>query len=270
MLGLYVDECVHGSVMCLGGIIVDSRYRRGLVQRFETLKEKVSYGSRILPLKWSLGDNDVDEREAKKLLKRSLGDRWLSEVRTRVVEFLGRENILLISVGMQAVQRGAKDPIVFYERGIRFLLQRLCFVIKERKSKHNYLVLDTPPREKARQAYEVYQQAYWRGFTFSNRRLAPLMESSVDCLYCSSSRHSPTLQLADFWAGLVGTWSKNCLDKPSSLPYYERLMKAVFSNIYGQGHDKFGYGLVFVPGDSKLRSQTYKSFLECCRAGSPT
>lgn len=261
MIGLYVDECVHGPVMCLGGMIVDGRRVQGLVRRFQEFKESVGYGSRLLPLKWSLGDNDPDETQAKRMLKRHLGNGWLGEIRSRAIEFLSRQNVLLVATVLEATQPVSADPVVFYERGIRFLLQRLYFVVNEAGSQHNYVVVDCPPREKERKAYQVYEEAYWLGFTFYNRRLRPLKENSADCLYSSSSKYSPTLQLADFWAGLVGTWAKKCLDEPSALPRYERLMGSVFPKVYGEGQRKLGYGLVFVPKGGRLKARAQTSFL---------
>lgn len=262
MVGLYVDECVHGRVMCLGGLIVEGPRVRPLVLAFQRLKERSGYPN-PLPLKWSLGQNDPDEVRAKEALKRKLGAGWLNEIRGRVLRFLSRRDVLLVAVVLEAVQGGNSDPIIYYERGIRFLLQRLCFIIKERKSKRNYVVLDSPPRDKARRAYKVYQDAYWAGFTFPNRVLAPLCLSCADCLYCSSSKFGPILQLADFWSGLVGTWAKKCLDEPRALPYYETLIRMMLPRIYGRELGKFGYGLVFLPKTGKLKSRAYASFLRC-------
>jgi hypothetical protein len=146
---MYIDECVHGPIMCLGGVIVDSRSIKSLVGRFQRLKERVGYGAEMLPLKWSLGDNDDAEAKAKAVLRRKLGDGWLGKTRDLVLEFLSRRKVLLVASVLQATQGDVRDPIVYYEKGIRFLLQRLCFIVKREKSKQNYVVLDTPPRDKS-------------------------------------------------------------------------------------------------------------------------
>lgn len=163
-------------------------------------------------IKWNLKDEDCQNPRIHKLLNHT------NEIRTDIFSIIDKVPIrLIMSLAWKGKPKYRENA---WKWAFMNIMQRICIILERKKmtEKKNdiypYLdvVFDLFPGGKPSEFYfEVYQNAYSRGYNFPKNILRPLKNfKACPCLLVTSSRYSQALQLADFFIGATSEFFEWC------------------------------------------------------------
>ncbi len=176
-------------------------------------------------------------------------------------------NAVPIEIIMSHVWMGApSNKVSAWKWSFENILQRLCIILDRKVAElehlSNYPFMDIvfdwlPARGPLKGYFDVYRDAYVRGFRFARNSLPALRQFKVcPCLLATSSCHSLALQLTDFLLGATGEFFSWVYEEGE-----ESNVRAYFSPFFSTFHrdetgEMVGPGLVVkAPSREKVRSK---------------
>lgn len=241
----FLDEHDSPESMIVGGYYVPKRFLPEIDDHMISVKKNFNL-TESDPIKWNLRDNAC--QNAGKLIK----EKKVDDLRLQVFSIINKVPIKII---MSQVWKGKPENLEeAWKWAFIDVLQRLSIDLDRKKAELNtldyYPFLDVvfdwfPGKDKLDNYFNVYQQAYFNGYTFEDNVLKPLCEfKACPCLLVTSVRYSHALQLADFFLGATSYFFKWCYKNQK-----KQNVQNFFSYFYnafrrGENDKVLGYGLI--------------------------
>ena len=241
----FLDERDSPDSMIVGGYYIPKKDLEAIDDHMIKVKHKFNL-TESDPIKWNLKDNAC--LNARKLIR----DKKVDDLRLRVFSIIEKIPVIII---MSQVWKGKPENLEdAWKWAFIDILQRLSIDIErkqaELKSLDYYPFLDIvfdwfPGGDKLDNYFNVYQQAYFNGYSFEGNELKPFHDfKACPCLLITSARYSHALQLADFFLGATTdffTWCYKGYRKQSVEKFFSYFYKTFRT---GDKNEVLGCGLI--------------------------
>jgi len=216
----FLDESCSERVFSLGGVLLEQDDFPIIQEDWLNLKKDWNLSENDF-IKWSLGEKGK-EKKIKKIIKKTFQDErdWLSTFRSKVLEKISSFNVILLASLHQDVRPKQKinkeSTVDFYIEAFKFVLQRIWWDLKDDGVISNiFVILDSPPYSKknTKELCNVYQNAYFNGFSFENSPIPPLKDYNFfESPLITKCDFSSFIQIADFCVGPIRERGKDLLN----------------------------------------------------------
>jgi hypothetical protein len=157
-----------------------------------------------------------------------------------------------------------------YKWAFRNVLQRLSITMERQVQKRMgvwYPALDVvvdwfPQPNKCREYFQIYDEAFRKGYTFEKNRIKPLSSwGACPCLLVTSCQFSPALQLVDYCVGAMGDLLRWAYRHDTDGRRLADQIKPVTGRLLADGQKVIGYGLV-LPTKGQARAKVGSALKE--------
>jgi len=278
MLSLWVDESEKGSLLAVGGVLVEWDAVLGIQQWHEM---KVGLGlDPDAEVKWNLPQNHPTR---KRLENQARTTRDLAEKAIQAIVSTGMSCIVAVMFDLRQPvwwkRRWSKASVRdFYCEGLRYVLQRAAEEVVERQASGCVVVCDTPGLDKGRRFVfrsirrgpkaleEAYAKWYVEGVEVGpggRHHHGALKEIGFHpSVLVSDATFHDMLQIADVVVGITRNWVVSVEERKSEA-WLVKQMKALsqrFRSRHGYGTPSFwGDGLILWPHRESLWTRLQQS-----------
>lgn len=241
----FLDEHDIQNGMVVGGYYMPKKYLLDLDQFM--ISSKRMFGLRAEDtIKWNLKDKDCENLRVKRLLDRS------NDLRNQIFSIIDKIPIrIIMSLAWKGKPENREES---WKWAFINIMQRISIILdrkrKLEKTEDIYPYLDVvfdwfPGGKQIEFYFEVYHNAYSKGYTFPKNSLPPLKNfSACPCLLVTAAKYSQALQLADFFVGATSEFFDWCYSgkKEQNVRHF---FSSFFSSIHRGDNDRvLGCGLI--------------------------
>jgi len=231
-LACFLDERDVSGGLVVGGFYIPKKFLLSLDNFM--IKTKRDFGLKDEDTtKWNLRDKDCKNPRVQRLLNRT------NNLRTRIFSIINEMPIRIIMSLAWKGKPGNRENA--WKWAFMNIMQRISIILdrkkRSEKTEDMYPYLDVvfdlfPGGKPAEFYFEVYQDAFSKGYIFEKNTLPPLKNfNACPCLLVTSTKYSQALQLVDYLVGATSEFIEWCYTGKK-----EQNVRLFFSNFFSAFH----------------------------------